>query len=307
MKINFPSLFLTPLDKYRFFFIFGNDSSIFDRAISYIEKRLSASLTTQSERQFLESTHASPSLFSDHSPSKKIFLVSNVTEKVIKKTENVDDGIFIFTSDKARSKSKLVTFFSQASNSLAISFYDSPISTSEFEFLVGEKNIPNGMKGPLLKAYQNDHMGLSSALDKIHLFGEVTEGQYEHFLTPSGVSDDNASVIHGFLLKDLQKVTSYLYSYNSTNIVLLLRSMGRVFQSLYALLPYQNQPQAVTWNSVYPAIFFKDQQVYLGALNKWKAKEIQSFLDTLLDLERQYKFSTASLSKIHQSLLRFCS
>ena len=307
MKINFSSLFVTPLDKYRFFFIFGNDSSIFSRATLYIEQKLSASITTKSEGHILETTQTPPSLFSDHASSKKIILVPNVTDKIIKKIESMNDGIYIFSSDKARAKSKLVTYFSQNPHSLAISFYDSPISTSEFEFLVHGRNIPDEMKGLLLKAYQNDYMGLCSALNKIQLFGEISEDQYEQFLSPSDTNIDNTSIIHGFLLKDIKMVSSNLFLYNPANIILLLRSMSRSFQSLYALLPYKNQPSMISWNRISPAVFFKEQNMYVEALKRWNAKEIQNILNELLTLEYQFKFSTVPLSKVYQSLSRFCS
>lgn len=306
MKINFSALFTTPLDRFDTFFIFGNDSSIFHRAISYIQKKRDGSLSLKSEVDILGSVQEPPSLFASQVPTQRITLVTNVSDKVINNLPSQEGLTYIFTSDKARAKSKLVTHFSQCPRSLAISFYDSPISTSEFAFLVGERSVPEGLQRLLHKAYQNDYIGLCSALDKIELFGEVSENQYSFFLTPSEADDESSQLVRGLLMKNPKLILPQLSVLNSSNVVLFLRSVNRTFQSLYALLPFQRKIASIPWNRISPPIFFKEQSVFEQALHKWQPKEIKQLLQLLLKMESQHKYSMISLSELQQNLLRFC-
>ena len=304
MKINFPSLFQTPIHKYNVFFIFGNDLSVFERTISFLQKKRSLPLCFKTEEDLLTHSFSQPSLFTDQAESS-LTLVSPVTDKCLNAIDQLKKGVFILTSEKARTQSKLVKYFTQSSTSLAIAAYACPLMTSEFEFLVGETNLPLSFKGLLFKAYQNDYMGLLTALEKIKLHGDVTEAHYTSFLDTPAFFDEFALLNHAFLSKDEVKITQALSCITPTNLIPFFRSLIRCFQTLFELMPFKRSPKTISWQSLTPPIFFKDQPFFEAALSRWHFEEVHSFLETLLTLEERVKFLAYAPPQIAQTLLQF--
>lgn len=302
MKANFSALFKTDLKKYKFFFIYGNDVSVFDRIILFISKNTSFSFEIKSEKELLENSLTQLSLFEDIQ-NKSLHLVLNVSDKILNHMDQIGEGTFIFTSEKARAQSKLVTYFSSTPHALAIAAYASPITTSEFEFLVGDMNLPVSFKGQLFKAYQNDYMGLLAALEKIKLYGDVPEPMYNLFLESYVTEDDLQPLIHTFLLKNIKKVPDVLFTIGSTDIITVLRSLLRSFQILYELMPFKTRPDSIVWQRLPSPVFFKDQPIYQSALSRWSLKQVQTFVDSLLKLECKVKYEGISLSQVRQELI----
>ncbi|OJW53906.1 MAG: hypothetical protein BGO67_07510 [Alphaproteobacteria bacterium 41-28] len=305
MKINFPSLFQTPLHKYNVFFIFGNDPIVFERTISFLRKKLVSSLHIKTEEDLITNSSSQPSLFEDQTHTPSLTLVSQVTDKILKTMDQMKNGLYILTSEKARAQSKLVATFSQSSISLAIAAYASPLTTSEFEFLVGEMNLPVSFKGILFKAYQNDYMGLLSVLEKIKLYGDVPETQYGFFLEASSSSEELTPLIHAFLLKDREKAALFFSSVTSFDSIPFLRNLSRSFQTVFELMPFKGTSKPISWQTLTFPVFFKDQPLYQTALSLWHPGEVRVFLETLLDLERQVKFLGLTYSQMQNKLLAF--
>jgi DNA polymerase III delta subunit len=305
MKINFPSLFQTSLNKYNIFFIFGNDLIVFERAISFVQKKLSSPLHIKTEEDLLAHSTPQPSLFEDKTKGPSLTLVSQVTDKILKAVDLMRNDHFILTSDKARAQSKLVTHFSQSSTSLAIAAYASPLTTSEFEFLVRDVNLPASTKNILFKAYQNDYMGLLSVLEKIKLYGDVSEAQVSFFLESFSSSDELAPLIHAFLSKEKEKAILTLSRVTTFDLIPLLRNLSRSFQTLFELMPFKGSSKPISWQALSSPVFFKDQSLYQIALSRWRSEEVQVVLETLLDLERQVKFSGVISSQMQNKLLAF--
>lgn len=301
MKINFPSLFKTSLTKFKFFFIYGNDSTVFERSIFFLQKELSAVVKELSEGELITSDFFRPSLFDNHS-KETLYLVPNVSDKILPTLNSLHKGIYVFTSLKARAQSKLVTHFSQCPNGLAIPAYSSPVTTSEFEFLVRGMTVPLSFKGALFKAYQNDYTGLLSTLDKIRLYGDVTELQNEFLLKSYTYLDEFSPLIHAILLRDLEKAaesSSYLLP---TDLLPFFRTLMRSFLVLLDLMPFKGSAKSIPWYSLKSSIFFKDQPVYEAALSRWSPHEVHIFLEKLLSLEMNVKYSSFQNSSVFPTL-----
>lgn len=303
MKINFPSLFKTDISKYKFFFIHGNDLVVFERITVFLNKKLSCPLEVKSEKELLADSGLQPSLF-EKNTNKSLILVPQVSDKIINHLDQIGEGIYIFTSEKARAQSKLVTHFSSSSQSLAISAYASPLTPAEFDFLGGDLNLPARLKGLLFKAYQNDYMGLLGALEKIKLYGDVPESMYSSFTESYATEEDLKMLVHGFLLKNLKKVSGHLLTVNSSDIISLLRTLTHSFQILYGLMPFKKNPQAIAWQQLPSPVFFKDQPMYQAALSHWSGEQVLSFLQSLLKLEYKVKHERLTLSQVSQGLMR---
>lgn len=301
MKINFSSLFQTPVEKYTFFFIYGNDKVVFERTISFLQKKFASPLTIKSEEDLLKKSSTQLSLFAEKQTSL-LTLVSPITDKSLKVFDDLKDGVYIFTSEKARAQSKLVSYFSDSRTSLAIAAYASPITTSEFEFLAHEMNMPAQFKGLLFKAYQNDYMGLLTALEKIKLYGDVPEAEYASFIQASS-TDELAPLLYAFLLKNKKKAVDTFSYVNASETISFLRSLTRTFQTLFDLMPFRDRPKSILWMKLSPPIFFKDQPLYEAALSRWQIEEVQQFLENLLNLERRVKFGAVPFSSVRQELL----
>lgn len=302
MKANFSALFKAPVNQYKFFFIYGNDIVVFERIIYFLHKKFPCPIEIKSEKDFLTETSLQRSLFDEHS-QKSLTLVQNVTDKIINSLDKAQEGIFIFTSEKARSQSKLVTHFSCSPDALAIAAYASPLTTSEFDFLIGDLNLPVSFKGQLFKSYQNDYMGLLATLEKIKLYGDVPESAYASFLESHATLDDFHPFLHPFLLKNQQKLLEILYTLNSTDLITVLRSLLRSFQILHELMPFKNRPESITWQKLSSPVFFKDQPIYQSALSRWSKDQVLIFLESLLKLEYRIKYERLTPSQINQKLI----
>lgn len=303
MKITFPALFKAEIQKYKFFFIYGNDLVVFQRSIVFLNKKFSCSIEEKSEKDFLADSGLQRSLFEDNE-RKSLILVSNVSDKLINCLDQIDEGIYIFTSEKARAQSKLVTYFGSSSQSLAVSAYASPLIPAEFEFLAGGLNLPASFKGLLFKAYQDDYMGLLDTLEKIKLYGDVPESMYASFLESHAREEDLHALVHGILLKNLKKVSDQLFLINASDLISLLRTLSRSFQILYSIMPFKKNPQAISWQNLPSPVFFKDQPIYQSALSHWSVEQVIAFLETLLKLEYQVKHERLTLSQVSQAVMR---
>ena len=302
MKINFPTLFQTPLETYRFFFIFGNDLEIFERSISFLTKTLKKKLKEGDEKNIDSLSLAQPSLFEATNESP-LFYIPNVSDKILKSIDSLKEGHFIFTSQKARAKSKLVTHFTNSRESLAIAAYAAPISTSEFAFLAQGMDIPESFKPLLLKAYQNDYMGFLSVLEKICLYGDVSEDKYESFLTASSNGDDMKPLLEGLLLRNKEKTVSVLSLLTPTEMISFLRTLSRSFQILLELKEQIKTNHTPNWFKLTTPVFFKDQSTYESALKLWTPQALLSGLKTLLNLENKIKYEGISAAIVKETLL----
>ncbi len=306
MKINFPSLFQTSLHKYRFFFIYGNDLIVFERVLSYLQKKFSLPLHPLAQEDLLNKVSSQLSLFEESTQPSLTFL-SSVTDKILDNVEKLTEGFYIFTSEKARAQSKLVTYFAQSSHSLAIAAYASPLTSSEFEFLVEDMNLPVSFKSLLFKAYQNDYMGLLTTLQKIKLYGEVPEAHYDSFLSPFTSTDEFSQLIQAVLLKNKEKAVFHFSSLGGSDLILFLRSLIRSFQTLFEATSFKRSSPTTPWQTLTFPVFFKDQPLYESALSKWNLSEIHTFIETLLTLERRIKFSSFTSSQAYHELLLLLS
>lgn len=303
MKISFPALFKADLNKYKFFFIHGNDLVVFERSIVFLNKKFSCPIEVKSEKELLADSGLQQSLF-ENNENKSLILISNVSDKIINHLDQIGKGIYIFTSEKARSQSKLVTYFASSSQSLAISAYASPLIPAEFEFLVGNLHLSVQFRGLLFKTYQNDYMGLLDALEKIKLYGDVSESMYSSFLESQATEDDLKMLVHSFLLKNLKKVSGHLLMVNPSDIISLLRTLTRSFQILYSMMPFKKNPQAISWQNLPSPVFFKDQPIYQSALSHWSVEQVLFFLESLLKLEYKVKYERLTFSQVSQELMR---
>ncbi|MBX9786059.1 MAG: hypothetical protein K2Y08_01855 [Alphaproteobacteria bacterium] len=301
MKINFPALFQTPLQKYNQFLIYGNDEEVFERTLLFLQKKFAATFESKTEEELRTPPQLKLSLFENSLPS--LTLISNVTDKIIPLLEHLKEGIYVFTSQKARAQSKLVTFFSGSATSLAIAAYTAPLSSSEFEFLTQELTLPVSFQTNLFKTYQNDWGGLLSTLDKIRLFGDLREEDYSLFLQSSSLHDESGLLTQAFLLKNIKEALLCFSMANKTELIPLLRTLSRSFQTLLNLLSIKATGKAIPWTTLTPPIFFKEQPLYEKALSRWKEKEVLHFLETLLKAEQDIKFSTLNFTALERRLL----
>jgi DNA polymerase III delta subunit len=302
MKINFPNLFQTLLNKYKIFFIFGNDPVVSERAIQYIQKMTPLSVRIQSEGEILKPASHQPSLFEEKT-SSFLTLVPNVTDKILGSLDQLGEGLFIFTSEKARAGSKLVTHFSGDSQTLAIAAYEAPLIQGEFKTLVEGMNLTSAFQESLFKIYQNDFYGLLAALEKIKLFGEINPEHYDLFLDGSSLSEDMGPLLKAFLLKDPRKALNTFHAISSSESISLLRALSRAFMTLFELTHYKRSKTAINWQKLSPPVFFKEQPLFEAALLKWKLDDVRIFLQTLLFLEEKVKYSSYGSSQVGQALL----
>lgn len=221
---------------------------------SFCKKKFIATFESKTEEELRNTPQPKLSLFENSLPS--LTLISNVTDKVIPLLDHLKEGIYVFTSQKARAQSKLVTFFSGSTTSIAIAAYTAPISSSEFEFLTQGLQLPVSFQMNLFKVYQNDWRGLLGVLDKMRLFGDLGEEEYSFFLQSSPSHDESGLLTQAFLLKNVKEALICFSMINKTELIPLLRSLSRSFQTLLNLLLIKARGKAIPWTTLTPPIFF---------------------------------------------------
>jgi hypothetical protein len=302
MKINFPALFQTPLHKYKCFLIFGNDTTVFERAQYFLQKKFSLIPKILTENDLGSTASFQPSLF--ESPGERsLYLISNASDKILSHLDHLREGFYIFTSEKARAQSKLVLHFAKASDTLAIGAYSSPLMASEFEFLIEGMSLPPPFKGQLFKAYQNDYRGLLNALAQLRLYGDGISDSSHAFFLKSSSSEESMFPIHGFLGRDLKKATETTSHLISTDLIPFLRTLTRSFLTLLELMPFKGSSTPIGWHALKVPVFFKDQPLFEIALKRWNKDEVSVFLINLLTLEYKVKYSGYTTSHVLPHLL----
>src|SRR3990167_8731244 len=96
-KINFSSLFQTSLHPYKYFFIFGNEPSLFERTLFFLQKKMGASLEVKTEADLLGPFSSQLSIFGDADRLPLIY-VPHVTDKILTFLTTSPTGHFIFSS-----------------------------------------------------------------------------------------------------------------------------------------------------------------------------------------------------------------
>jgi DNA polymerase III delta subunit len=302
MKINFPALFQTPLHKYKVFLIFGNDTTVFERAQYFLQEKLSLIPKILAENELASTASFQSSLF-ESSEQCPLYLIPHASDKILSHLDSLRQGVYIFTSEKARAQSKLVLHFTKSSNTLAIAAYASPLTTSEFEFLIEGINLSPTLKSQLFKAYQNDYRGLLNALAQLRLYGNEVPDSYDDFFSNSSAPAEEFMLpVHGFLGRDLKKVTETTCLLTSADLIPFLRILARSFFTLLELMPFKGSSTPIAWHSLKAPVFFKDQPLFESALKRWDRDEISSFLRKILTLEYQIKYSGYATSQVLPSL-----
>lgn len=296
-KISFPALFKLSLSPYKHFLIFGNDSSVFRRALSFLRHKIPLPLEEKTETSFLASLSYTHSLFSsEQEPS--ITFVSQASEKILPHLEDQKDKFLIFASEKARAQSKLVTHFASHPTSLAISAYASPLSLEEIHSMTADLSLSSSFKNQLFTLYQNDVEGLTSTLEKIKIFGEGGE-DLSNFLEESNLLNEGKGIQDAFLLRDQKKIIQLFSLPGSIESILFLRALIRTFLILFELLSHKK----IVWEKLSFPVFFKEKPIFEAAFRLWDIKEVTLFLEKLLSLEQKVKYKAWSSSEVHQSLL----
>lgn len=297
-KINFPSLFQSPLGKSNFFFVFGNDSFLIERAVSFLHKKLGGNLETKTEADVLNGLASQPSLFQAPG-SRSLTFIPHVTEKILSQLPTLPEGIFIFTSEKTRAHSKLVTYFTGNPHSLCIAAYSCPVTTFELDFMTEDLSLPLTFKNQLLKTYQHHRGGLLNALEKIKLAKDISEDHYTFFLENDLPEGDLATLRNAFLLKDKAQLIPSLALLGQGDSVPLLRLLMRSFLTLLEL----SSARSIAWNSLTFPVFFKDQPIFDQARSRWHQHDIIVFLQDLLAIENKAKTAAFSSSLVQQTLI----
>ena len=259
---------------------------------------MGASLEVKTEADLLGPFSSQLSLFGDADRLPLIY-VPHVTDKILTFLTTSPTGHFIFSSEKARSQSKLTTYFSTSPSSLAIAAYPCPLTLAELEFAADDLNLPFDFKNLLIKTYANDRLGLLSALEKVRLMGEIKEPQYELFLQTDPLLEGFIPLRNAIVLKDEYQIIDLFFHISSSDLIPFLRVLTRSFLTLFEISPYRFIP----WKTLAFPVFFKEQSLFEAAKQRWSFEEISLFLQTLLFLESKVKTTAFSGSHICKILI----
>ena len=239
----------------------------------------------------------SGSLFSN----KKIIIVHNVTDKIIKQVKDIIDkfpkNIFIiFSAGTLEKKSKLRTFFEINNKILCIPCYlDGEknlkiIATNELK--KGNISLSQECINLLIVKSNNDRNNLKNEIEKIKSFAlnkkNLETEEIKLIINFSGAYKSDVLInecLCGNILQ-YKKVLSELYS-NAINQIFLLRILTNKIQRLLKMKElesnYDNLDSLL--NTSKPPVFWKEKPMVKKQLTIWSSKALIAIIREINDIE----------------------
>lgn len=286
MKINFDKLFSTSLESTRIFLVFGNDSSVIQRALFYL-KNTKTSVLEITEKQFIDlPALGTPSLFEDLSQSTR--LITGATDKSLKKIKTLSGTeSYIFTSQTLRTTSSFVKFVQSLPEGLAIGCYESPLLRPELNFYLKEFNLLPDQLNAIYKAFANqpDEFYNFSKLLALSYDSSNTDIISQLIKTKEQPDSDNHTLL---FINNVKRLIAQEFPLPKEQYITTLRSVLRGLVTLYELKAVNYQKDKLS-----KPLFFKDQAHYLAAARKDSLKTIKSRYEKLLQTEKSIKSSNS--------------
>ena len=265
------------------------------------------SLSKYDEKQILDDSEIfyneilSKSLFD----SKKIIVINNATDKLLKIIEEILDKkiseiYIIINSNVLEKKSKLRTLFEKDKKLVCIAFYPDTIdvlSKLTYNFL-RKNNITISQQNINLIANKcnGDRGILKNELEKIYFFSQNKKKISTESILKLTNLIENLSVselVDNCLAKN-HKRTLYILNENNFNnedcIIITRTFLNKLKKVLKLAKDYEeNKDINKTISNAKPPIFWKDKEIVKQQINKLSSKEISKLIIKINNIELQIK------------------
>ena len=265
------------------------------KASSYDEKEI-----LDNEDNFIENI-LSKSLFEP----QKIAIIKRATDKILKIIEflhlkNMEDTTIILNSDNLEKKSKIRSFFEKDKMLICVPFYpdnDQTLSKLAYNFLREKKiSISSSNINLIVNKCSGDRGTLINELLKIELFsknGKQINSDNLSKLINLSENHNISELIDNCLAQNKRKIISILNenNFNNEDCIMIIRSFLIKSKKLLALSKTfeTNTNIELTISSAKPPIFWKEKDITIQQIYKWKPQNIKKLIFTLGEIELQIK------------------
>ena len=251
---------------------------------------------------------------------KKIYIISQTTDKLIKLIEelsekNIIDCKFFFISHILQKKSKLRIFFEREKKLITIPFYNDNNSTLNLlaiNFFKEKKiKISKESVNLLIERSLGDRKNLYNELNKIDNFTENEKKiTYENIIKLTNLAENYSisEITDNCLAKNIKKIVIILNENNFTSdeCIVILRTLLNKSKRLLKLIGdieiTNNIDKSIT--SYNPPIFWKEKEIVKKQIANWTKYEIIKMISEIFEIELQIKKnSTNSLNIVYDYIL----
>ncbi len=306
MILKFQDISSISLNKYNLFLFYGKNEELKNQAIKKLNKN-NYGVFNYEEKEILDNQDnffenaLTKSLFDDY----RNIIIKRATDKILNIIENIYSRNFvdiriIINAENLEKKSKLRSFFEKKKDTVCIAFYpdnEQTLSKLAYEFfkekkiLISQTNI-----NLIVNKSLGDRKNLQNELKKIEQFCKNGKKLNSENITKIINLSENYSIselIDNCLAKNKKKIINILNENNYTNddCILITRTFLNKSKRILKLCETyeKNNNINLTINAAKPPIFWKDKEITIKQLNKWKPKTLKKLIYKINDLELKIK------------------
>ena len=293
------------LHKNNLVLFYGKNEALKDQAIKLINKN--KQIFTFDEKEILENqnyfleTVTTKSLFE----KEKTILIKRASDKILKVIEyiyskDLKDINIIVNSDELEKKSKLRIFFEKRKECVCVPFYPDNEQTliklaynffKENKIMVTQYSI-----NQIVNKTLGDRKSLINELEKIAQFSKDKKNIKDEDIAKIINLNENFSIselVNNFLAKNKKKIVNILNenNYSNDDCVLIIRSFLNKSKKILKLSEEyeKNNNINITISNARPPIFWKEKEITVQQIQKWKPKKIKQLIYKLNELELKIK------------------
>ena len=293
------------LHKNNLVLFYGKNEALKDQAIKLINKNKQIFIFDEKEilenqNYFLE-TVTTKSLFE----KEKTILIKRASDKILKVIEyiyskDLKDINIIVNSDELEKKSKLRIFFEKGKECVCVPFYPDNEQTliklaynffKENKIMVTQYSI-----NQIVNKTLGDRKSLINELEKIAQFSKDKKNIKDEDIAKIINLNENFSIselVNNFLAKNKKKIVNILNenNYSNDDCVLIIRSFLNKSKKILKLSEEyeKNNNINITISNARPPIFWKEKEITVQQIQKWKPKKIKQLIYKLNELELKIK------------------
>ena len=245
---------------------------------------------------------------------KKLYIISNVSEKILKLVEdfissNIEDIKIILVASILDKRSKLRNFFEKEKNTICIPFYSDQNRTLSFlasSFFKQKKiSISQEVINFLVERCRGDRSNLNNEMNKIYHYAlEKGKVSFEEVFKITNLAENYSvnELIDNCLAKNKRKISAILNqnNFSDDDCILILRTMLNKSKRILKIKKEMNNIKNVdTIIATYkPPIFWKDKEIVKTQIMNWDAIEIENLIYKINDVEFIVKSNTSNTLNI---------
>ena len=296
-KINF--------NKNKFVLFYGKNEAFKEQVTKLIAKgkqifNFEEKEVLESKNSFLESI-ANKSLFEE----EKVIIIKRASDKILSIIESINcknliDINIIVNADELEKRSKLRSFFEKNKEYICVPFYPDNEQTllKLTHNFFREKNISISQSNInlIISKSRNDRKSLLNELEKIEQFCINKKRIEEKDIIKIINLSENYSIselVNNFLAKRKREIIIILNenNYSNDDCTLIVRSFLNKSKKILKLSEdfEKNNDINLTISNARPPIFWKEKEITVQQIQKWKPKKIKKLIYDLNLLEQNIK------------------